>query len=275
MSQKSHIRHIFKYSVILSFSFLYIQPAYTQYAIRYDKDCPATLTFGPEKQDGFRISVALVALFTAGSVPQNGFRLGAGVTFSQTIGNGTFSSGLDVYKAKQKFGLGTLFAGILYDTGNYGIAYYLNKYYQGDKQISGIIKFHLNDFRINFEDDILAYPFTGFKVYDRYRSAALEIRYRKFILGTNVYTSDINGVTDALPSNSKGNYVTGKQLSSPVYLGYVVNDLILRYGINNKTGGLISQNIWHRLFFNSPDFKYGDYNNQFIQIGFDKPYTLY
>ena len=272
---REYIYRVYKYIVILFLPFLYVQPASPQYAIRYDKNRLATLTFGPEKHNGFRIDVSLVALFTAGSVPQNGFRIGAGITLSQTIDNWIFSTGLDAYKAQQNFGLGTSFAGIRYDDGGYGISYYLNRYHQGGKQISGIFGFHLNDFRIHFEDDILAYPFTGFKVYDRYRSAALEIRYKGFLLGTNIYTSDIDGMTEASLDNRKGMYVTGKQLSSPVYVGYATNGLILRYGINNKLGGIIGQNSWHRLFFDSPDFKSGDYNNQFIQIGVDKPYTLY
>lgn len=175
------------------------------------------------RQYGFCISVSLVALFTAGSEPLNGFRIGGGITLSQTINNWTFLTGLDAYKARQKFGLGTSFAGILYNDRDYGASYYLNKYYQGDKQISGIFSLHLNDFQIHFEDDILAYPFTGFKVYDRYRSAAMEIRYKRFIIGTHVYTTDIDGMTDVSPDNSKGRYVTGKQLSSPVYLGYMAN----------------------------------------------------
>ena len=275
MQHKNQNNPICKYSILLPILLLFIHPAYTQYEIRYDKNHLTSLNYSPEKQDGFRVSIALVALFTAGSTPQNGFRLGAGFTISQTIGNWRFSSGLDCYQAKQKFGPGTTFAGIRYDDGFYGIEYYLNKYHQGDKQVSGLVKLHLNDFQIYFEDDILAYPFVKFKVYDRYRSAAMEIRYKKFLIGTNVYTTDINGLTDALPNNSKGVYLTGKQLSSPIYLGYATNDLILRYGINSKAGGLIGQNAWHRLFFNSPDFKRGDYKNPFIQIGVDKPYTLY
>ena len=273
--RKDPIRQIYKYAILPVYLFLFIQQSYSQYDFHYNNDHPADLILGPEKHNGFRISVSLVALFTAGSAPQNGFRLGAGITLSQTIENWIFSTGLDVYKAKQTFGSGISFAGICYDAGDYGITYYVNKYHQGDKQISGIVGLHLNNFRINFEDDILAYPFTGFKVYDRYRSAAMEIRYKGFLIGTNVYTSDINGLTDASLDNGKGCYVTGKQLSSPLYLGYADKDFILRYGINNKTGGLIGQNGWHRLFFNTPDFKSGDYNNPFIQIGIDKPYTLY
>jgi hypothetical protein len=275
MRKNIFIYRINVFITIFLFSFLSIQPIYSQYDIRHHKDYLTTLTYGPEKQNGFRISVSLVALFTAGSAPMNGFRIGAGFTISQTIENWTVSTGLDLYKAKQKFGIGTTFAGIQYDDGYYGASYYLNKYYQGDKQISGFIRLHLDDFWINFEDDILAFPFTGFKVYDRYRSAAMEIRYKGFLAGTHVYTSDINGVTDASLYNSRGKYVSGKQLSSPVYIGYAKYGLILRYGINNQLGGIIGQNSWHRAFFNSPDYQFGNYNSQFLQLGIDKPYTLF
>ncbi len=251
------------------------QQLYSQDKIHYDTNHLATITFEPEKNDGFRVSVSLVALFTTGAVDRNGFRLGGGITLSQTIDNWTFSAGMDAYKAKQKFGLGTSFAGVTFNEGQYGASYYVNKYHQGDKQVSGIINLSLSDFQINFEDDILACPFTRFKIYDRYRTAALEIRYKGFMIGTNVYTTEVNGLTDISQDNAKGAYLTGKQISSPLYVGYTSNDLILRYGINSKTGGFLGQNIWHQHFFDSADFNYGNYKNQFLQIGVDKPYTLY
>lgn len=248
---------------------------YAQYKVRYNNDYLSALTLGPERNNGFRVSLSLVAMFTAGAADRNGIRIGGGLTLSQTIDNWTFSAGLDAYKAKQRFGIGTSFAGVTFDDDQYGASYYVNKYYQGDKQLSGIVGLHLDDFRINFEDDILAYPFTGFKVYDRYRTAALEVRYKGFMIGTNVYSTDINGLTDASNENSRGIYLTGKQISSPIYAGYAKNDLIVRYGLNGKAGGLLGQNGWHRLFFNTPDFKNGCYKNQFLQVGVDKPYTLY
>lgn len=261
---------------IILFLFLsYSEKSYSQYKIRYDNDNLTDLTFGPERNNGFRVSVSLVALFTTGAADRNGFRLGAGITLSQTIDNWTFLTGLDAYKANQKFGLGTSFAGVRFDDGRCGGSYYVNKYYQGDKQVSGLISLHLKDFRINFEDDILAYPFTGFKVYDRYRTAALDMRFKGFMMGTNVYTTDINGVIDASLNNSKGVYYGGKQISSPVYLGYETNGMIVRYGMNSRVGGSIGQNGWHRKLFSTPDFNEGDYKNQFLQIGVDKPYTLY
>lgn len=250
--------------------------AYSQHRIRYNDDHLSSVYWCSDKNNGFRISVSLVALFTSGANDRNGLRFGAGIELSQTVDNKwTFSIGADAYKATQRFGVGTSYAGVRFDEGRYGTAYYVNKYYQGDKQVSGIISLHLDEVRINFEDDILAFPFTGFRAYDRYRTAALEVRYKHFILGTNVYTTDINGITDASPHNSRGVYKTGKQISSPVYIGYARNDLILRYGLNNKTGGLVGQNGWHRLFFNTPDFEYGNYHNHFLQVGVDKPYTMF
>lgn len=266
---------LYKTIVLFIFSFLIAYPIFSQYKVRYDNDYLTTLTLAPERNNGFRVSISLVAMFTTGAADRNGFRLGAGIILSQTIDNWTLSTGMDAYKAKQKFGIGTTFAGATFDDGRYGASYYVNKYHQGDKQVSGILGVHLHDWQINFEDDILAYPFTGFKIYDRYRTAALEVRYKDFMIGTNVYTTDINGMTDISSENSKGIYKTGKQVSSPVYVGYTTNNMIVRYGLNSKIGGYAGQNGWHRYIFDTPDFNYGDYKNQFFQIGVDKPYTLY
>ena len=264
-------KRLVMFLLLLSLCFQYTYP---QYKIHYDNDYLTDLTFGPERSNGFRITLSLVAIFTTGASDRNGFRLGGGVTFSQTIDNWTLSTGIDAYKVKQKFGIGTTFVGAKFDDGRYGGSYYLNKYYQGGRQVSGIVGVHLNDFQISFEDDILAFPVL-LKIYDRYRTAALEVRYKHFVLGTNVYTTDINGLTDISAANSRGVYVTGRQISSPVYVGYSANNLVLRYGLNNRAGGYIGQNSWHRQFFMTPDFNTGKYNNQFLQVGVDKFYTLY
>lgn len=228
-----------------------------------------------KRNDGFEIVASVVAMFTAGSVDRNGFRLGGSLVLSKNIGDWTFSMGLDAYKAKEKFGLGTTFGSVTYDGGKYGASYWINRYFQGNKQVSGIIGLRFDEFRFKFEDDILALPFTRFIVYDRYRTAALEFQYKHFIIGTNVYTSEMNGLTDASYHNPRGVYVTGKQASSPIYVGYTNKDLIIRYGLNNHTGGYVGQNWWHRRFFNTGDFKSGNYSNQFLQIGTYQPYTLY
>lgn len=241
-----------------------------------DKNDYTSLYFlTPNKHNGYEISVSAVGMFTLGASDRNGIRWGGGLTLAKQIGDFRISLGMDAYKAQQNFGIGTTFVGIGYDDGDYGFSYYVNKYYQGDQQVSGIVNLRLRDFEIRFEDDILAVPFTNFIVYDRYRTAALEVRYKHFLLGFNVYTNEANGLMDVSPQNKYGVYHTGKQISSPLYVGYTDKNLLLRYGVNSSIGGLWGQNGWHRLFFSTPDFRSGDFNNQFLQIGIDKPYTLY
>ena len=243
--------------------------------VTHQGDYTSLYILDKDRNNGFEVSASLVAVFTTGVADRNGFRLGIGVSASKTIGNWTLSTGMDAYKANQQFGIGTTYAGLNYNIAKGGVSYYLNKYYQGDKQVSGIIGARIRDFEVKFEDDILSLPFTGFRVYDRYRTAALELRYKHFLLGMNVYTSESNGLTDASLFNRKGTYKEGYQISSPVYIGYTDKNLMVRYGWNSNLGGYVGQNSWHRALFDTGDFKGGDYRNQFLQIGTYKPYTLY
>lgn len=243
--------------------------------MRYDKKHSFAFSFKPDRQNGFSASISLVAMFTTGVADRSGIRIGGGVSTSYTCNDWTAQTGVDFYKAKKSFTLGMSYAGILYDDGVYGGSYHINHYYQGDAQTSAIIGVIIDDFSLRFEDDILAYPFVGFKIYDRFRTAGLELRYKGFMVGTNVYTTDISGQTIFNAGNSKGTYQTGKQLSSPLYIGYADRDILVRLGLNNKLGGKIGQNLWHKFLFDTPNFKEGSYNSKFLQIGVDKPYTLY
>lgn len=229
-----------------------------------------------DKRNGFVVGASLVALFTAGVTDRSGFRIGVGLSAGYQIGDWTFTSGLDAYKAQQKFNIGTSYVGVKYENRyGYGGSYYLNRYYQGDKQTSAIVALLLDDFQIRFEDDILALPFTSFKIYDRFRTAALEIQFKNVLIGANVYTTDINGVTDMTQANQKGVYQSGKQTSSPMYVGYTARGLVSRLGWNNPRVGNAVQNFTHRKLFDTPDFRVGNYNNPFVQVGVSKPYTLY
>jgi len=248
---------------------------YAQYRLDYSSSHLSTLTYGADRERGFTIKLSLTALWTMGSIERDGMRWGMGLTLSQTLSDWTFSVGADCYQEKQAFGLGNTFAGLTFERDRKGFSYYLTHYYQGDAQQSGMIRIHLKDVLICFEDDILAYPWTGFKIQDRYRTSALEIRYKGYLFGTNVYTTDIDGLTDFSLTNRKGVYRNGQQISSPVYVGYEKNDLILRIGINDQTGGWIGQNAWHRFLFQTPDFVPGPYSCFFLQTGIDKPYTLF
>jgi hypothetical protein len=261
--------------IALFFFLSSIGKVYAQYKMDYDRNRLSTLVYGSNHLNGFCAELSLTAMFTTGSEDRNGFRWGVGITLLQTVGNWTFSIGADAYKAKQNFGIGTGYAGLQWDNQKKGAAYHLIKYFQGEQQWSGMLRIHLQAFQINFEDDILAYPVNGLKIQDRYRTAAMEIRYKGWIVGTNVFSTDIDGLTDYSASNKNGKYKNGKQISSPVYAGYASHDLLIRLGMNNKIGGFIGQNLWHRYIFNTPDFNQGNYSYPFLQLGIDKPYTLY
>lgn len=269
------IKDVLKRVVMLAIFLALTVSIQAQYKFRYNNDYPATLAFGNDRHNGFRVSVSLVAMFTTGVADRNGIRLGGGIELSQTWNNWMVATGIDLYKAQEKFGLGTSYAGVVFDDGKYGGSYYVNQYFQGDKQVSGIVSLRISDFRVRFEDDILAYPFSGFKIYDRYRTAALELRYKGIMAGFNVYTTDMNGVTDLSAVNSKGVYKSGRQISSPIYVGYTSHDILIRAGLNSNLGGLLGQNGWHQYLFDTPDFNYGNYKSHFLQLGVDKPYTLY
>ncbi|MDL2224470.1 hypothetical protein LJB92_04065 [Bacteroidales bacterium OttesenSCG-928-M06] len=246
-----------------------------KYKFHYNNEYLSDVRFGNNQENSFNITFSLVANFTSGAKDKNNFRLGFGLVLSQTINNWTFSLGTDIYKETQNMGPGISYAGIKYLNNNYGGAYYLTHYYQDGKQTSGLIRLFLNEVQILFEDDLLSYPFVGFKIHDRYRSAAMEIRYKGWMAGSNVYTTDVNGVTDFSTKNPKGTFHTGYQLSSPWYIGYSSHGILLRAGYNNSRGGFIGQNFWHRLLFQTPDFLPGNYSHPFLQFGTDKPYTLY
>lgn len=250
-------------------------PLSAQYKFSHNWDHPVDFAFRSSEPNGFVASISLVALFTTGVADRSGIRIGVGGSLAYTYDNWTAKTGVDFFKAKQKFGLGASYAGVTFFDGEYGGSYFLSHYYQGDTQTSGIVSLTIKDFSLRFEDDILAYPFVGFKVYDRYRTAALELRYKGLMVGTNVYTTDITGQTTFDTDNEKGCYQSGKQISSPIYIGYADRDMLIRLGLNSSLGGKIGQNLWHKFLFDTPNFKEGDYNNKFLQIGVDKPYTLY
>lgn len=104
-------------------------------------------------------------MITLGVKHYSGFRLGGGLNLLKDIGDFKLSTGIDFYKAKQQFAIGTTYAGAGYNDGGYGGTYYVNKYFQGDKQISGMITLDLGDWQICFEDDILGSPLTRFIIY--------------------------------------------------------------------------------------------------------------
>lgn len=244
------------------------------------------------KGSGWNVSVSPVAMFTSrlckGSTNKTTFILGAGVSISKQIGDFTFSGGMDFYgtygdgvnNTVNNFGKGTAFGGVNYDDGEYGVSLLLTKYHQSPKQVSGVLGVHVGDLQFNFEDDWFGAIIK--QGGDRWRTAAIEIQYKDIVVGVNVYTNEADGLKDEnyKGPNKKGEYLNGYQDSSPMYIGYRSGGSIVRYGYNKSGeghGGYYGQNWWHRHFpmMGTADFKPGDYDEGFVQIGIYKPYTFY
>lgn len=251
------------------------------------------------KGSGWNVSISPVAMFTSsikGASGQKGtssFRLGAGVSVSKTIGDFTLSGGFDMYATSgngqnnnlsHKFGKVTVFGGVSYDDGEYGMSLLLTKYYQQPKQVSGVLGIHIGDLQFNFEDDIFPYLISGTIAakHDRFRTAAIEIQYKDIVVGVNVFTEETkkNEITEYDTGFATGRHSKAKQLSSPMYIGFRSGSSVVRYGYNRsgeEDGGYYGQNWWHRHFpgFGTPDFNSGNYDEGFVQIGIYKPYTFY
>ncbi|MDH6354068.1 hypothetical protein M2132_000390 [Dysgonomonas sp. PH5-45] len=149
-------------------------------------------------------------------------------------------------------------------------------------QRTGTIGGRAGDYSLRWENDKFA--FDG----DKFRSNAIEFGYKNWMIGTNVYTTDpnING-KENYDTNSNGSkifnnkyntYKEGKQLSSPLYIGYKhKNGAVTRIGYNHRAIGDMVQNGFHHLpFIASPNFKRGTHHNSFYyQVGRYKPNSMY
>jgi RHS repeat-associated protein len=73
-----------------------------------------------------------------------------------------------------------------YNSRDFGFSFGVNNYYSGEtSQQTGVTRIRFSEVNIGFEND---YPFGDLG--DRYRTGALEISYRDFAIGLNVYTGD-------------------------------------------------------------------------------------
>lgn len=105
---------------------------------------------------------------------------------------------------------------------------------------------------------------------------------RSLVVGVNVFTTehDKQKSEDYKGPNKKAQYLNGRQISSPMYVGFRSGNSIVRYGYTKggeSDGGYYGQNWWHRHFpfMQTADFNPGDYDDGFVQIGVYKPYTFY
>jgi RHS repeat-associated protein len=183
-------------------------------------------------------SISLMSMFTAGAMGNmNGFSLGVGISASYDIGDWTISAGI---------GGGSKYAGISYNDKNFGFSWHTTKYggeidggSQGQR--TATLGLRYKDWSISHENDVALMRGDGG---DRYRSAALEIGYKDYMLGVNVYTNDpkIDGVL-----KGTNQYKNGIQYSSPLYIGKRVGYGMVKVGMEHPAIGRVFQNGFHKL----------------------------
>jgi len=149
-------------------------------------------------------------------------------------------------------------------------------------QIVGGVNIFGKNFSIRFENDFL---YMGEK-YDRWRTTAVEIGIKNFVMGTFFYTNmpdkDMENYRyDETYNGSlwKGNrkaYLDGEVYDSVFYVGYRYRNTIIRIGVNHPVVQDIIQNGWHVIvnkpFFHTP---YGEYLSYYLYIGYYNPFSLF
>lgn len=175
-----------------------------------------------------------------------GFRIGAAVSVSQKIGDWTLMANGSMFGGGAGNNLkNTLSGGFAYDDGKRGFSYMFNRY--------------------NYSNE------PGGKQ----RTAALEVGYKGYSAGFNIYTTDAgkkNYQPDPSGKNPTGIHIDGHQLASVAYIGISNGRTMTRIGLNHPKEGWI-QNGMHRAsimgrrLMESGDFQYGNYNSPYVNKG--------
>jgi RHS repeat-associated protein len=143
---------------------------------------------------------------------------------------------------------------------------------------------NIKDFSLRIENDLFA------DKGDRWRTSAVEIGIKNFVIGTSVYTnapdeklkkdeSYTSKFWNKLGFNStKDAYADGRVFSSPLYVGVRQGGRVTRIGLNQPWIQDMTQNGVHLyLSKSSPLFytPYGDYSSAYRYSGYYNPYSLY
>jgi RHS repeat-associated protein len=212
-------------------------------------------------------SINPMAMFMAGTMGNaNGFSLGLGISASYDIGDWTLSAGI---------GPGYKYAGFGYDDGDFGFSWHTTKYsggIDGSSQVqrTATLGFRYKDWSISHENDVSLMKGDGG---DRFRSAALEIGYKDYVLGVNVYTNDPkpDGVVEGT-----NKYKNGIQYSSPLYIGKKVGYGMVKVGMEHPAIGNVFQNGFHTLI-GSPHLTNSTVKpyTPYVKSGRYNPYSKY
>jgi RHS repeat-associated protein len=166
-------------------------------------------------------------------------------------------------------------------------SYYINYFggrSDGHNQMVGGIGYSRDDYSFRWENDFFAH--SG----DKWRTNAMEFGYKKFVIGTNLWTNDPKGEKSAVDNEGrskvwgrnwfgKGAWEDGITYSSPLYIGLRTGNGVTRIGIDHPLVQEFTQNFIHKFsgvgsqnFYN----KYAHENARpYSQSGYYNPFSLY
>jgi hypothetical protein len=214
----------------------------------------------------------------------NGLLLGVDFGLNKQIKNWNFSTSFGA-------GINYFAVGGLVSYMSYGCGFYTTFYGNAvgpdgfsNKQYVFGLQFFRKNISLRIENDFI--------YYDRWRTSALEVNFRNFILGTFVYTNmpgmnlpnfiynenyeyDYNYGGFVWGSNKKA-FSDGVVYRSVFYVGYKYLNRIIRIGINHPVIQDVTQNGLHNIF-NFPFFytPYGSYFSLYFYIGYYNPFSLF
>ncbi len=215
----------------------------------------------------------------------NGGFVSGGTSFD----DGTHSFGVSAQAGENHYGIGGFYkykeTGLGYHSTKYGDA--IGPDGVANPQTVGGLTYYSNHFSFRIENDFLA-----FKDQDRWRSNAIEISYKDFMIGTTLYNNNRqegDPVIKGKYSHAKGKYgrwVDGQTYSSPVYFGFRSGNTIERIGYSHRAiQNALQNNMVHKkglLWGLFPigkanyflDYKYFD-RGIYLYSGWNNPFSLW
>jgi RHS repeat-associated protein len=207
-----------------------------------------------------------------------------GMNFSGTYHSGDFAltGGFGASGNMTSWG-----GGISYD--EVGVSYYRTTFGnatgpdgKSNNQTVGGFGLNIGDFSLRVENDLKVIGIGG-DGGDRWRTSAVEIGIKNFVIGTYVYTNEPDkdlkrdeSYESKFWKKSSQAYSDSKGYSSPLYVGVKQGGRVTRMGFDHPVIQDITQNGVH-LLIKSPLFytPYGEYSSAYRYSGYYNPYSLY
>jgi RHS repeat-associated protein len=280
-----------------------------------DKAWSDATAFIQDAKSAFSVSIysdnstnisAGIDIFNAGLYMSTSYRDG-NTTYSASVGIGfqgwSAGGGISHKIGKAEFGFNVgggnnhIGAGLSAKYNGYGAGYTYTHYgnaigpdgLSNSQNVGGATLF-FKDLSLRLENDFLA-----FEKRDRWRSNAIEIGYKGFVLGTTLYNndpytddptnwnSDIESPIWGKNKNGRGGWNNGLTYNSPLYLGYRNGLTVGRIGFSHRVFQDFTQNGVHKHGFLGLPFGYQNYYANYSEFktelyfysGWNNPFSLW